>query len=372
MNLSVIRASVVARSTRVGQILVKLGTQKQEWRGMEMFLDRQVPASSPLMKYAYSNFEANLRDTVEVARASGARVIVSTVATNLKDCAPFASVHRDRLTQDQLRTWVTLVQQGAELENERAFSDAFKAYEAASRIDDQYAELEFRMARTVWMSGDYASARGHFEKARDLDALRFRADSRINEINRSVAKSAPGAELVDADAVFAGQSANGIVGSDLVYEHVHMTPLGNYLLARAMFLQIAGKIPGQDGRAVTDAGIPSETDCEKLLAFTPHDRVRVAGEMFERLQNPPFTNQSNHSDQLLRLAVQAEVADENPNLTSAEYQWAISQKPDDRVLHYNYGLFLFGYDRNASFAELKMAQPWDGFPVFAPDGRPIQ
>ncbi len=220
------------------------------------------------------------------------------------------------------------------------------------------------------MSGDYAAASQHCQKARDLDTLRFRADSRINDINRSVASSASGAELVDADATFAAKSPNGVTGSDLVYEHVHMTPLGNYLLARAMFLQIASKMPG--AHSVAEADIPSEAQCERLLALTPYDRVRIAREMFERLQKPPFTNQSNHSEQLLRLAVQAEVQYENPDETSAEYQWAISQKPDDRVLHYNYGLFLFGYDRNASFAQLKMAQPWDGFPVFAPDGTPIQ
>jgi hypothetical protein len=137
-----------------------------------------------------------------------------------------------------------------------------------------------------------------------------------------------------------------------------------------MFMQIATKMPG--GHAVPDADIPSQADCERLLALTPHDQVRIAAEMFERLQKPPFTNQSNHSDQLLRLGMQAALPDENPNQTALEYQWAIAQKPDDRVLHYNYGLFLFGYDRNASFAELKMAQPWDGFPVFAPDGTPVQ
>ncbi len=372
MNLSLIRASIFARSSRIGQLLVKLGTQKKEWRGMEMFLDRQVPASSPLMKYAYSNFEANLRDTVEVARASGARVIVSTVATNLKDCAPFASMHREGLSQENLRSWNGLMQQGSELENSRAYADAMKAYEAAAKIDGEYAELEFRIARILWMLGDYTPSREHFQKARNLDTLRFRADSRINEINRSVALSTPGAELVDADSVFAAQSPNGIIGSDLVYEHVHMTPLASYLLARAMFLQIAARMPAQDGHGVTDADALSEAECERLLALTPHDRVRIAGEMFQRLQKPPFTNQSNHSDQLLRLAMQAEMPDENPNQTALEYQWAISQKPDDRVLHYNYGLFLFGYDRNASFAELKMAQPWDGFPVFAPDGTPIQ
>jgi len=371
MALPVIRSSIFFRSTRIGQLLTKLGTQKKEWGGMEMFLDKQVSGTSPLMKYAYANFEANLRETVAVARAAGARVIVSTVATNLKDCAPFASMHRDGLSQDDLRLWTAFVQQGSDLENARSFAEALKAYQAAAKIDDQYAELEFRMARSLWMLGDSAAAREHFQRSRDLDTLRFRADSRINDINRSVAASAQGAELVDADAIFSRQSPNGIVGSDLVYEHVHMTPLGNYLLARAIFQQIASKMPAGAGQALTDADIPSEADCERLLALTPHDRVRIAGEMLQRLQKPPFTNQINHADQLLRLALQAEVQDENPDNTSAEYQWAIAQRPDDRILRYNYGLFLFGYDRNAAVAQLRLSHPWDGFPVFAPDGTPV-
>ena len=36
------------------------------------------------------------------AHASGARVIVSTIATNWKDCAPFASMHREGLTPDHI------------------------------------------------------------------------------------------------------------------------------------------------------------------------------------------------------------------------------------------------------------------------------
>ena len=110
-------------------------------------------------------------------------------------------------------------------------AEALKAYQAAAKIDDQYAELEFRIARALWMQGDYAGAKQHFWRARDLDTLRFRADSRINEINRAVASSA-GAELVDADEIFSKQSPNGAVGSDLVYEHVHMTA-GRELLVGA-------------------------------------------------------------------------------------------------------------------------------------------
>ena len=372
MWLPVIRSSVFFRSTRVGQLLTKLGAQKKEWGGMEMFLDKQVAATSPLMKYAYANFEANLRDTVAVARASGARVIVSTVATNLKDCAPFASMHREGLSSDDLRSWNALMQQGTEFEGRRSYDEALTAYQAAEKIDDQYAELEFRMARSSWMLGDYAAAREHFQRSRDLDTLRFRADSKINEINRDVASSPAGAELVDADKVFSMQSANGVTGSDLVYEHVHMTPLGNYVLARAMLLQIASKMPADSGHALAEEDVLSQAECERLLALTPHDRTRIAGEMLDRLQKPPFTNQLNHSDQMLRLALQAEIADENPAQTSSEYQWAIAQRPDDRVLRYNYGLFLFGYDRNSAVAQLKMSQPWDGFPVFAPDGSPVE
>ena len=370
MRLPVIRGSIFVRSTRIGQLLTKLGTQKKEWGGMEMFLDKQVPEDSPLMKFAYENFEKNLRDTVEVARASGARVIVSTVATNLKDCGPFASQHREGLSTEALQSWTALMQRGVDFESARSYDDALKAYLAASRIDDQFAELEFRMARSLWMQGDYAGAREHFARARDLDTLRFRADSRINEINRSVASSA-GAELVDADALFSNESANGITGSDLVWEHVHLTPRGNYLLARAMFLQIASKLPAEAAHPLTDSDIPTEAECEQWLAFTAHDRLRIATEMLQRLQRPPFTNQVNHSDQVLRLTLQAGDSTETPDETAAQYEWALRKNPQDRVLHYNYGLFLIDHNRAAAIQQLSLSRPWDGFPVFTPDGTPV-
>ncbi|HVO61541.1 MAG TPA: bacterial transcriptional activator domain-containing protein [Terriglobales bacterium] len=367
MSLPLIRSEIFFRATRTGELLTKIGTQKKEWGGMEMFMENQVPAASPLMRHVYSNFESNLRDTIKAAQASGARVIVSTVATNLKDCAPFASMHREGLSPEQLSAWSALVRHGAELESTRDFAEALKAYTAATRIDDQYAELEFRIARSLWASGKYGSAREHYARARDLDTLRFRADSRINDINRSVASST-GPELVDGEEIFSKQSANGIIGSDLVYEHVHMTPEGNYLLAQALFRQIATKLALQTGVTVKADDIPSQADCERLLALTPHDRLRMTTEMLQRLQRPPFTNQLNHSDQILRLTFQASVLDENPAETLVEYQWAIAQHPNDRPLHYNYGLFLFEHDRKAAAEQLRLAQPWDGFPVFAPDG----
>ncbi len=97
----------------------------------------------------------------------------------------------------------------------------------------------------------------------------------------------------------------------------------------------------------------SHAECERILALTGYDHSRIANEMLERLQRPPFTNQLNHSEQLLRLMIEAETPAENPHQTVDEYQSAIAKQPNDRILHYNYGLFLYDFDREAGAAELR-------------------
>lgn len=367
MSIPMIRGNIWVRSTRIGQLVARLGAQKTKWTGMQMFLDKQVRANSPIMQRVYDNFERNLRDTVDVARAAGAQVIVATTATNLEDCAPFASSHREHLSEKELDHWSQLVQQGSDLERGSAFREALDVYLAAAKIDNEYAELEFRIARCLKQLADAKAAAEHFQRARDLDTLRFRADTRINEINRRIATS-KGVALVDAEALFSTASRDGIIGSDLVYEHVHMTPWGSYILAQAIYKQVASKLPG--GLPPSEA--PSEAECERLLALTGYDRSRVAQEMLRRIGEPPFTNQLNHAEQVLRLSMQIASISESPNDTALQYQWAISHAPEDPMLRYRYGTFLFAYNRAAAAEQLAMAQPWDGFPVFLPDGTQVR
>ena len=367
MSIPVIRSNIFLRSTRVGQLVTKVGTQKKTWQGMEMFLDKQVRANSPLMQQVYANYERNLRDTVAVARAAGAQVIVATAATNLEDCAPFASLHRDGIKPEEVNEWSSLVQRGSELEAARSFSEALELYRSAARIDDEYAELEFRIARCLKSLGDAKAANEHFQRARDLDTLRFRADTRINDINRFVPAAYTGVGLVDTELLFSSASPDAIVGSDLVYEHVHMTPLGSYLFARAIYGQVAGKLASGP---VADA--PSQTECERMLALTAYDRSRIAQEMLRRIQRAPFNQQLNHPEQAQRFQLQAESMSETPNDTALQYQWAIAGAPQDSMLRYNFGMFLFAYNRAAAAEQLAMAQPWDGFPVFLPDGTQIR
>src|ERR1700739_1319592 len=373
MGMPVIRASTLARPSRIGQLLMDTGQSRGEWRGMEMFLDKQVRADSPRMQPAYDNFARNLGDIVAAAHDSGALVLLSTIATNLRDSAPFGSLHRAGLSPEALQSWSALVEHGSSLEAEKSFAEALKFYNSALRIDDQYAELQFRVARCNSAPGDFAAAKEHYVRARDLDTLRFRADSRINEIIRNVAKAAaPDAVLLDTDSLFAAQSRNGVIGGELLYDHVHLTPLGNYLLAGSVFEQVVKTLPDGMKRDGQTRAPLSDLECERLLAFPSHDRSRVAEEMAERMRLSPFTKQLNHVERLQTLMLRAAEPIDSAQDTAAQYLWAIAQYPGDLTLHYKFGFFLFDYDRTAAAQQLVLARPNDDFPVFLPDGTRIQ
>ena len=373
MSLPVIRASVFARSSRIGQLLAGSGEKKQEWRGMEMFLDKQVRADSPRMEPAYGNFSSNLQAIVDAAHQAGARVLLSTVATNLRDSAPFSSLHRAGFAADALQSWNSLVAQGAVSEANQSYEEALKNYTAARQMDDQYAELEFRIARCYTRLGNFPAAKEHYTRARDLDVLRFRADSRINEIIRTTAKSSgDSAVLLDTEALLAAESRDGVAGGEMIYDHVHLTPLGNYLFAREVFEQVVKSLPAEVRASAQSTEPLTEGECERLLAFTAHDRARVAAEMADRVQNPPFTKQLNHNEMVQSLMLRAAGPGESLQDTLAQYQWAIAQDPNDLALHYKFGFFLFDYDRMAAAQQLVLAKPSDDFPVFFPDGTRIQ
>lgn len=367
LSLPAIRTSIFLRSTRIGQLVQKLippsSKGPRRWEGMEMFLNQQVPASSPLMEHTYRNFAGNLSDIITAARNSGAKVLVSTVATNLRDCAPFASLHRAGMRPKDLRSWSDLVQQGMALEDAGSYAQALKQYLAAAEIDPDYAELQFRIARCLWALGDFAAAQERFVRAQDLDTLRFRADTRINDIIRSAAsKNGSAVELVDAAQTFAKESPHGVPGRELFYEHVHLNPRGNYVLARALFARIAAMLPpGTAHPAANDSVLP-EADCERLLAFTSFDRARIARDVVERLERPPFTNQLNHDEEVSNMMSQAELPAESYEQTEAEYRWAIARDPEDRLLHLNYGFFLHHRDRQAADQQFSIARPYDNPP----------
>jgi len=377
MNLPAIRASIFLRNTRLGQLASRAmqpkQKQRQDWRGMEMFLAHQISEDSPLMTPTYSNFEANLRDMISAAQDSGAKVMVSTVGTNLRDCAPFGSEHRRGLKPEALAQWNEIARQAVWLESTGSYAEALKLYKADAEIDPKFAELQFRIARCLWMLGDFEGAKQSFVRAQNLDTLRFRADSKINDILRSVGtKSGTDVTLLDASSLFEKESVNGVPGADLFFDHVHMNPHGNYVLAEAMFRQVVSNLPADLKKLASPAEAPSEAQCDRVLALTRYDRSRLAADMVRRMQRPPFTNQINHQEQVAALMAAEQGQQESFDETNAEYQQALAQNPNDHLLHLKYGLFLGLRDRAAAYEEFRRSRVYDDVPFVAPDGTLIQ
>jgi tetratricopeptide (TPR) repeat protein len=357
-SLSFIRANIALKSTRLGQLFDalrlkltnKAGTPAT-WDGMEMFVKQQVAQDDPRMAKVYAHFEANLRDIVRFGEKSGVKVIVSTVASNLKDCAPFASLHRPGLTAAQRTEWEKLYQAGVGQESATNFSSALGFYQLAAKLDDRHAELRFRMGRCEWTLGNFAQAKRSFETARDLDALRFRADDAINDVIR---RSATPSSLKFIDALDATTRASlrGIAGEELFYEHVHFNFAGNYLLARAFADQI---IPG----LTNPAPLLTEAECARRLAFTDFDRYRVLDEVRLRLDQPPFSGQLGHEERDQRIREQLKRLDKSSFINAISvYEQAIARAPDDYVLHENFATLLqdFAQTREAEAQWRKVIQ----------------
>jgi hypothetical protein len=72
------------------------------------------------------------------------------------------------------------------------------------------------------------------------------------------------------------------------------------------------------------------------------------------------------------MAARAQRPDETPNDTAAQYEWAITRSPEDPMLRLRFGMFLYPYNRAAAAEQVGMAQPWDGYPVFLPDGTQVR
>lgn len=362
---ALIDAHLALKTTRLGQALDALRWRlsrpaelPQSWEGMEMFLKQQIRQTDPRMHRVYAAFEQNLHDILRLGTGAGARLVVCTVVANLKDCPPFGSLHRPDLTPEARAQWHKLVQQGAVAEAAGQPDAALAAYQQARAIDDQFAELHFRLGRCQWALKDFAAAHQSFQRALDLDTLRFRADSRINQILRQTAArwAGRGVVFVDAQQVFAAHSPHGIVGNELLWEHVHLNFEGNHLLARTVAEPLHKLLPASSTTSAAPAPpLLTAEECARRLAYTDWDRYQILDEMFKRLQNPPFTQQLDHSNRLaqlqaartaLRPATQAAAL-----ATAAQlYQEALAARPHDWVLHARFARLL------AHFGQLDSAQ----------------
>ena len=323
------------------------GGRMAAWGGMEMFLQQQVRADWPGLKNTYRNFERNLADILREGRRQQAHVFLCTVAANLKDCAPLASQHRPNLNPEEADVWRKNFEAAQKEYDAGNYEAAIRHYEIALRIDDEFAELHYRLGKCLLAIGRHKDAQRSFIRARDLDTLRFRVDTALNEIIRRTAshENLDHVSLVDAESILGEASPVHIPGAEFFWEHVHLNFYGNYRLSRALAEGIAQAMKSRQNPPSFNGRLAGPETVYQRLALTDWNRLKVAEHVLRRLEQPPFTNQADHEMQLRQLrnqiaTLQASVSNEPPSARMAIYQEALRRRPDDWQLVAGYAELL--------------------------------
>jgi len=154
-----------------------------------------VPYKSKLYQAGLTQFEGELSDIIQMIKEKNVPLIMGTLTSNLKDQPPFISIN--------------------EKESESA---------------DNY----YKLAQESLKNGNAVEAKKLFIKAKELDALRFRAPEEMNDIIKELAgrNQIP---LVDFESAFNNESENDIVGNNLMVDHLHPTLHGYQIFGKLFF-----------------------------------------------------------------------------------------------------------------------------------------
>jgi tetratricopeptide (TPR) repeat protein len=358
--LALVRLGLALQETRIGQALAALGRRLRgktsatpSWGGMQMFLGNQVLPNAPARETVYRNFQANLDHILQAGGRSDSRIILSTVAVNLKDCPPFASVTNTNLPAEDRARFEQLFRQGVALEGQSQCAEAARNYEQAAALDSLVAEVQFRCGHCLLQLTNDNAARRHFQAACDLDALPFRADSRINRLITDAARhwekgpeaGAPMVVLFDAAGTITNSNSASIPGQETFYEHVHFNFDGNYRLGLGWAEQVARLLPAAMTRSAAAAGWASQELSERRLGLTDWNRAIVVEGMIRRMKQAPLSAQFNNTDRVATLQSKLDELRRRMDAAGAAqarevYLDALRRAPDDYCLHENFASFL--------------------------------
>lgn len=157
--------------------------------------DQYIPYNSDKFNAGIDQFVGNMKDILRMAKDRNVKVILCTVASNLKDQYPFISLKGNKKT------------------------DAMEV---------------FKKAKELLVQGEQKEALKEFIIAKELDALRFRAPSEINKAIKELGKEY-GDGVVDVDSAFNASSPDGITGNNLMTDHLHPTLEGNLFIGKLFY-----------------------------------------------------------------------------------------------------------------------------------------
>lgn len=245
----------------------------------EMARERSIPLDSPLFDKGLAQFRSNLSRLLCRYRDADVPVYVGTLVSNERDQPPFDS---GLSPSTDAEAWEAAFQRAADLASDGDTTAALAAFDELIRMDSLAADAFYARAVLLDAVGRTEAARSDYLAAKDRDRLRFRAPEAANEIVRDVAATC-GARLVETRRALADASPGGIVGEEVMLEHLHPNVDGYFLMADAYYeaMRAAEEIGSWDGAVPADAARPT-------VLVTPLDTTLAAYHVRRLRNNWPF------------------------------------------------------------------------------------
>ena len=259
---------LLSRVAGLGQATPTSGTLMERMVG-----EQRIPLGSALDLAGDRQLEANLSDVFARFEAAGVPVLVGTLASNERGIAPFiTSGTGDYAAKVQAAEALVATDPAA----------ARTALEALVAEDTSDAQARFALGQARLALGDSVQARLAFLAAKDRDELRFRAPERFNGLLRRLA-AAHGATVVETQSALAAASPHGIIGPEMMTEHLHPTPRGYFLIADAFYDALRSR------RMIGDwAGAVGKDSAYARMALTPVDSLVGAYRLLQLRGGWPF------------------------------------------------------------------------------------
>lgn len=243
-----------------------------------MAKDQYIGFNTETFDAGISQFEGNMRDILDMAKEKNVPVILSTLASNLKDQPPFISINSEN-------------------------------YPRADKI--------FNQARAELKNGNIKMADSLFRFAKDLDALRFRASEKLNQSITLLSKEYK-LPLVDFDSALSAISTDGIIGNDIMTDHLHPTLNGQLILGKLFFEKMEQSKHFPDIKAVDLSADNQDSITIANFNFTKLDSI-IGDFRIKVLKNDwPFVKKADRKPNLKVFALHnfedslaAEVLDDN-------------------------------------------------------------
>jgi len=164
-----------------------------------MTAKQSIAYNSDLYQRGIHQYEFNLALALSILDERDIPTFVSTLMSNEKDLVPFIS---------------------------------------DSTQEESSADHFYQLGKAAYQQEDFTAAKQYFVKAKELDMLRFRAPEALNKIIRELSEQFSNVHLVDTRAHLEAQAPHGIIGNEVLLEHVHPNQLGYSLIADAFYQQL--------------------------------------------------------------------------------------------------------------------------------------